>query len=140
MVHSDNRSIIGPFFFDDDIVTGNSLPGILENYAFPQLNSLVLLDTVPIHFAHTVRDSWNVPLPGRWTGRAGPVAVHSQWVVCRATDGAYCEVFHTLCIIMMNNVLQTALSYLFVPKLHVPEVLVFSLVDPICLLLIMLSI
>lgn len=50
-------SIIDPFFFDEDIVTGSSFPDMLENYAFPQLNNnLIQLDNVPVHFAHTVRD------------------------------------------------------------------------------------
>lgn len=59
-----------------------------------------------------------------------------QWVVCRATGGVHCEVLHTLCLIklfqLMNNISQTTPSYLFVPKLQAPEVLAFSLVDPMC--------
>jgi hypothetical protein len=60
-----HESIIGLYFFDEDIITSNSFLHMLENYALPQLNSknnltILQLDETPLHFSHIVHDCWDV--------------------------------------------------------------------------------
>jgi hypothetical protein len=59
--------VIGPFFFDEDIITNISFLDMLENYAPLQLsnNNLMLqLDSAHVHLAHIVCDCLNVNIPG----------------------------------------------------------------------------
>jgi hypothetical protein len=72
-----HERVIGPYFFDEDIITRSSFIQILENYALLQLknnNLLLKLDGIPVHFAHIICGCLNVNFPGRCLGRGGPVA------------------------------------------------------------------
>jgi hypothetical protein len=70
-----HERVIGPFFFDDDIIASNSFLDMLENYALSQLSSnhnknlILQMDAAPIHFAHIGHGCFDVNFPGRWMGR-----------------------------------------------------------------------
>jgi hypothetical protein len=72
-----HESVIGPCFFDEDIIKSNSFLDMLENYIIPRLNknnnkNLILqLDGAPVNFAHIVCGCLNVNFPGRWMGILG---------------------------------------------------------------------
>lgn len=76
------RQIIGPYFFDRNL-TGpvysffleNSLPVLLEDV--PLATRLMMWyqqDGCPAHYSVIARQALNAIFPGRWIGRAGPVA------------------------------------------------------------------
>jgi hypothetical protein len=52
--------VIGPFFFEEDIITSNYFLDLLENYALLQPNSnnylIIHLNGVTVRFAHIARD------------------------------------------------------------------------------------
>jgi hypothetical protein len=71
------REVIGPFFFDEEVITSSSFVDMLEMCALPQLNNdnlTLQLDGAPFHFAHTVRDCLNENFSRRWIGKGGPIA------------------------------------------------------------------
>jgi hypothetical protein len=50
-----HKRVIGQFFFDENIITNNSLLDRLENYVLPQdknNNFIFQVDGAPVHFAH----------------------------------------------------------------------------------------
>jgi hypothetical protein len=65
------------FFFKRDIITGISLPVMLENNAHPQVNKNVMLqlDGEPACFALTVRECLNVNFPDPEIQIRGPLAL-----------------------------------------------------------------
>ena len=70
--------IIGPFFFIENTVTGNSYLDMLVNFAVPQVEHLqptiiFQQDGAPPHWSRNVRDYLNETFPNRWIGRDGPI-------------------------------------------------------------------
>jgi hypothetical protein len=76
-----HEGVIGPVFFDEDIITSNSFLDMLENYALSHVsstNNLILqLDGAPLHLADIVRDYLKMNFASRWKG-GGPIA----WPYC----------------------------------------------------------
>lgn len=75
LLHND---IIGPFFFIENTVTGNSYLDMLVNFAVPQVEHLqptiiFQQDGAPPHWSRNVRDYLNETFPNRWIGRDGPI-------------------------------------------------------------------
>jgi hypothetical protein len=70
------KRVLGPCFFDEDIITSNSLLDMLENNALPQLNKnknpILQMDGVPVHFSHLLRECYIMKFPGRRIGRGSP--------------------------------------------------------------------
>ena len=70
--------VVGPFFFTEQIVTGQSYLRMLETFAYPVLrnidNVIFQQDGAPPHWALVVRDSLNEKIPNSWIGRDGPTA------------------------------------------------------------------
>ena len=70
--------VVGPFFFTEQIVTGQSYLRMLETFAYPVLrnidNVIFQQDGAPPHWALVVRDSLNENFPNSWIGRDGPTA------------------------------------------------------------------
>jgi hypothetical protein len=63
-----HKRVISQCFFDEDIIKSNSFLDMMESYALPQLNNknnnlILQLDGVPVHFAHTVHDCFNMNFP-----------------------------------------------------------------------------
>jgi hypothetical protein len=53
-----HERLVGPFFFDEGIITSSSLLGMLENDSLPQAqqqNRILELDCVPVYFPHILR-------------------------------------------------------------------------------------
>ena len=76
---SKNR-LIGPFFFDDDTVNGESYLAMLKSFFIPEVRKLKKVraiifqqDGAPPHFATDVRQFLDQQFPNRWIGRGGPV-------------------------------------------------------------------
>lgn len=71
--------LIGPFFFEEDSVTGASYLAMLTTTILPALGdttaALYQHDGAPAHFATAVRDFLNQCFPNRWIGRRG----HVEW-------------------------------------------------------------
>ena len=73
------KGIIGPYFFENESVTGESYKRMLRYYFFPKLrdypdDTVFQQDGAPPHFALPVRQYLNQKLGDRWIGRAGPVS------------------------------------------------------------------
>lgn len=72
------NQIIGPFFFQEDTVTGNIYLDMLENFAVPQIAAMqptiiFQQDGAPPHWSLEVRKFLNDTFPHRWIGRGGPI-------------------------------------------------------------------
>lgn len=74
--------VYGPFFFMERNVNGVIYLDMLENFLIPQLDEdeqhavpfYYQQDGAPPHFLTEVRDFLDGRFPGRWIGRAGPIA------------------------------------------------------------------
>ena len=71
--------IIGPYFFENENVSGESYRNMLIHYAFPRLNNLrddyiFQQDGAPAHYSNRVKAYLNNKRPNNWIGRGGPVA------------------------------------------------------------------
>lgn len=69
--------IIGPFFFAEQTVTGNTYLDMLDQFVVPQLmhlqpNVIFQQDGAPPHWSLIVREFLDTQFPGRWIGRDGP--------------------------------------------------------------------
>lgn len=66
--------VIGPFFFQERTVTGDTYLDMLRNYAVPQLppETVFQQDGAPPHYANHVRSFLDGMFPDRWIGRGGP--------------------------------------------------------------------
>jgi len=87
------HEVIGPYFFENGNVTGNSYKKMLRYFFFPKVrdypdNWLFQQDGAPPHFALPVRAYLDSKLPNRWIGRAGPIA----WPA-RSPDLTPCDYF-----------------------------------------------
>ena len=85
--------IIGPFFFNDENVTGSSYKNMLSTYAFPRFQRLdddyiFMQDGASPHFSLTVRNYLNRKRPNNWIGRGGPI----PWPA-RSADLTPCDFF-----------------------------------------------
>lgn len=85
--------IIGPYFFQNETVTGDRYKSMLVHYVFPKLRDypdsmLFQQDGAPPHYAVTVRQYLDRKLPNRWIGRGGPIA----WPA-RSPDLTACDYF-----------------------------------------------
>lgn len=72
------NEIIGPYFFENENVTGQSYKRMLRYYVFPRLRNypedmIFQQDGAPPHYAVIVRQYLDQKLPNRWIGRAGPI-------------------------------------------------------------------
>lgn len=74
------KHLIGPFFFDDDTVTGENYLSMLQSFSLPEVKKLhkvrsIILqqDGAPPHFAVNVRKYLDHQFPNRWIGRGGPI-------------------------------------------------------------------
>ena len=88
-----NTKIIGPFFFENENVTGASYRNMLIQYAFPRFSSLredyiFMQDGASPHYAIPVRNYLNRKRPNNWIGRGGPVS----WPA-RSPDLTPCDFF-----------------------------------------------
>lgn len=71
--------IIGPYFFSEPTVTGESYKRMLRYYAMPKVMDLPASpifqqDGAPPHWSLAVRSYLDTKLPQRWIGRGGPIA------------------------------------------------------------------
>lgn len=71
--------VIGPYFFENGNVTGESYRNMLIHYAFPRFASLpddyiFHQDGAPPHYSNRVRAYLDNKRPDNWIGRGGPVA------------------------------------------------------------------
>ena len=87
------NEVIGPYFFENGNVTGDSYKRMLRYYLFPKLrnypeNMIFQQDGAPPHFALPVRAYLDVKVPNRWMGRAGPI----PWPA-RSPDLTPCDYF-----------------------------------------------
>lgn len=87
------KEIIGPYFFDNENVTGDSYKKMLRYFVFRKLanypdDMLFQHDGAPAHYALQVREYLDRKLPNRWIGRAGPIA----WPA-RSPDLTPCDYF-----------------------------------------------
>ena len=72
------NEIIGPYFFGNETVTGESYKKLLRYYAFPKLrdypdNTIFQQDGAPPHYAVPVRQYLDKKYPNKWMGRGGPI-------------------------------------------------------------------
>ena len=76
------EEIIGPYFFNNGNVTGDTYLEVLQTFLFDYLENVPVhrrqnfffqQDGAPPHFAVSVRNYLNQTFPGRWIGRRGPV-------------------------------------------------------------------
>ena len=69
--------LVGPYFFDNDIITADDILDMLKNFAEENLPLRILqsgyfqLDGAPPHFSLMVRGYLNETFPRRWIGRGG---------------------------------------------------------------------
>jgi len=73
------NGIIGPYFFENESVTGESYYKMLRYFFFPKMRNygddyIFQQDGAPPHFALRVRRYLDQKLQTRWIGRAGPTA------------------------------------------------------------------
>jgi len=76
-----SKEIIGPFFFDDEIVNQDNYLYMLQNYFYPILQKKRLIksiifqqDGAPAHFPKFVRTWLDNLFNNRWIGRGGPIS------------------------------------------------------------------
>ena len=101
--------IIGPYFFNDDIVNGASYVDMLRNFLHPQLTARGVLETAyfqqdgaPPHYSLIARNWLDEHFPGRWLGRRGPL----EWAA-RSPDLTPCDFY--LWGFIKNTIYQTAI-------------------------------
>jgi len=87
------KEIIGPYFFENESVTGETYKRMLRYFFFPKLrdypeNVIFQQDGAPPHFALPVRQYLDTKVPNRWIGRAGPIS----WPA-RSPDLTPCDFF-----------------------------------------------
>lgn len=87
------QRVIGPFFFENENVTGESYRNMLINYAFPRFERnlsdyIFMQDGASPHFSTRVRAYLNWKKPNYWIGRGGPV----HWPA-RSPDLTPCDFF-----------------------------------------------
>jgi hypothetical protein len=87
------KGIIGPYFYENENVTGETYKKMLRYYFFPKLRDyssdvIFQQDGAAPHFAVIVRQYLNYKLPGRWMGRGGPIS----WPA-RSPDLTPCDFF-----------------------------------------------
>lgn len=75
-----HKRVIGPFLFDENIITVRSFLYTLENHALQQpssnnnMNNLIFqLSSAPVHLGYAVHVCLNVNFPGWWIRRVGPI-------------------------------------------------------------------
>ena len=75
-----SNCVIGPYFFEDQTVTGKNYLNMLENYLHPILVKKRIVrriifqqDGAPAHYDLDVRSWLNKKFPGKWIGRRGPI-------------------------------------------------------------------
>jgi hypothetical protein len=80
-----HKRVVGPFLFDEGIITMRSHLYTLENHVLPQpssssnnnnnnINNLIFqLNSVPVHLGHSLHVRLNVNFPGWWIRRVGPI-------------------------------------------------------------------
>jgi hypothetical protein len=73
-------TVYGPFFMETTI-TGIVSLDMLQQFLIPQLDEddqegriHFQQDDAPLHYLEEVREYFNTHLPGRWIGRAAPIA------------------------------------------------------------------
>ena len=84
------KRVIGPFFFENENVTGESYRKMLVYYAFPRFERnfsdyIFMQDGASPQYATGVRAYLNRKKPNSWIGRGGPVhgpARSSDWTPC----------------------------------------------------------
>ncbi|KAJ4426761.1 hypothetical protein ANN_26560, partial [Periplaneta americana] len=71
-----HETVIGPFFFVENTISGNVYLDMLQNYVIPQIPQGYVFqqDGAPPHYALHVTDHLNECFPQRWIGRGGPTA------------------------------------------------------------------
>jgi len=84
--------VVGPFFFNENTITGVVYLDMLEQFAIPQLedvpNIIFQQDGAPPHWSLDVRQCLDDHFPQRWIGRGGPI----QWPP-RSPDITPCDFF-----------------------------------------------
>ena len=92
------KKVYGPFFFEENTVTGNTYLNMLQTWLFPQLQVdsdefVFQQDGAPPHWKLEVRRYLNGELPQRWIGRKGndDLAIH-PWPP-RSPDLTVCDFF-----------------------------------------------
>ena len=70
--------VIGPYYFDERNVTGESYLNLLNNFFIPMLpdlpsNIIFQQDGAPPHYSRAVRELLDSELPNSWIGRGGPI-------------------------------------------------------------------
>ena len=71
--------VIGPYFFNNQNVRGDTYRNMLIQYAFPKFAALrsdyiFQQDGAPPHYSNVVRAYLNNKRPNNWIGRGGPVS------------------------------------------------------------------
>lgn len=74
------NQLIGPFFFDEDTINGESYLAMLQSFFVPEVKRLKKVrsiifqqDGAPPHFSRDVRQFLSQTFPDRWIGRGGPI-------------------------------------------------------------------
>ena len=72
------EKVIGPYFFENENVTGENYRNVLINYAFPRFESqrkdyIFHQDGARPYCSNIVRNYLNCERPSNWIGRGGPV-------------------------------------------------------------------
>jgi hypothetical protein len=74
-------TVYGPFFFMEMTITGIEYLDMLQQFLIPQLDEddpersiYFQQDGASLHYLEEVRDYLNTRFPGRWIGRAAPIA------------------------------------------------------------------
>ncbi len=75
--------VIGPYFFENENVTGSTYKRMLRYFLFPKLqnypeNMIFQQDGAPPHYSLEVREYLDRKLPNQWIGRGGPISWPSR--------------------------------------------------------------
>ncbi len=75
--------VIGPYFFENENVTGSTYKRMLRYFLFPKLqnyseNMIFQQDGAPPHYSLEVREYIDRKLPNQWIGRGGPISWPSR--------------------------------------------------------------
>lgn len=92
------KKVYGPFFFDENTVTGVTYLRMLQNWLVPQMNEdsgdyIFQQDGAPPHWHLNVRRFLNESLPQRWIGRMGNADLALQFWPPRSPDLTVCDFF-----------------------------------------------
>ena len=87
------NEIIGPYFFENENVTGSTYKRMLRYFLFPKPRNypetmIFQQDGAPPHYSLEVREYLNRKLPNQWMGRGGPIS----WPA-RSPDLTPCDYF-----------------------------------------------